>query len=213
MDRSDSEEFKQVLGAIFEVYDKQVSVTALRMWWQSLKRFDIQQIKTALHIHLEVSQFAPKPADVIKAILSSDGRPSADEAWSVAIKASDESLTIIWNDDITEAWGIANELLKEGDKVAARMAFKSAYDRIVDDKRKLGVPVKWLPSLGSDPDGREDAISKAVDRGLLTSKQARLYLPKLKADSPVFLLENGGEMSEEKRRENIERFKELVRGI
>lgn len=213
METSDSEDFKQVLAAVFEVYDRSVSVTALRMWWQTLKKFDLAQIKGALWHHVEVSQFAPKPADVINAILSADGRPSSDEAWSIAIKAGDESLTVVWNDDICEAWGIANELLIEGDKVAARMAFKSAYERIVDDKRKLGVPVRWMPSLGSDPDNRETVISTAVERGLLTNKQARHYLPRLEADSPVFLLENGGDMSEEKRKANIERFRELVREL
>lgn len=213
MDKSDSEEFKQILGAVFELYDKSVSVAALRMWWQSLKRFEIGQIKMALYAHVETSQFSPKPADVIQAILSSDGRPSADEAWGTAIKATDESLTVIWNEDITEAWGIALDILVDGDKVAGRMAFKSAYDRIVEDKRKLGVPVKWIPSLGTDPDGRDEAVSTAVSRGLLTNEQAMYYLPKLEAESPTPLLESGEEMSEEKMRENIERFRRIVQGI
>ncbi len=198
MKKNEAAEFREIVNAIFEVFDKQLSATALKIWWQTLKKHDLHTIKLAMRFHVEHSKFSPKPADILEAIKQSDGRPNADEAWSIAIKASDEAETVIWNDDIAEAWGVALTLIQEGDKVAGRMAFKSAYDRIVEKHRDQGIPVNWMPSIGHDSEARKDVINSAVTKGLLTQAHP---LPQLE------------DIDEEKRQENIQRIKDMVKGI
>lgn len=108
-------------------------------------------------------------ADIIERISESDGRPSSDEAWGIAVKGFDEDATIVTNDEIEKASEAARAIYFERDRVGARMAFKTAYERIVADSRAMNVPVRWFASLGYDVRGRESVISEGVERGLLPS--------------------------------------------
>lgn len=98
-----------------------------------------------------------------------DGRPDADEAWSIALKAMDESATVVLNNEIAEAYGIAKDIFMSGDEVGARMAFRSAYDRIKGTARASGTVVQWFPSLGENKSGREPVLRDAVRLGRLSS--------------------------------------------
>lgn len=89
-------------------------------------------------------------------------RPSADEAWALSLKAQDEAETVVWTQDMAEAWVICKPVMDSGDEVGARMAFKAAYDRICAQGR----PVKWIVSEGWDPERRLVAIEKARSIGL-----------------------------------------------
>lgn len=116
-------------------------------------------------------------ADVIERIEEADGRPSANEAWGIAILGFDEDETIITNDEICAAMNAAKPIMDMGDEIGARMAFRDAYDRVIRDNRERGRSPNWWPSLGHDPIRRVDAIQAAVDVGRLTHKQATAYLP------------------------------------
>jgi hypothetical protein len=116
-------------------------------------------------------------AEVIERIQSDDGRPSANEAWGIALSAFDEAVTVVTNEEINEAMAAARPVMDEGDEVGARMAFRDCYDRVVRRNRTTGITPKWYPSLGHDPMLRIDAIKLAEDRGLLTHSQAAAYLP------------------------------------
>lgn len=115
-------------------------------------------------------------ADVLSRIAEMDGRPSADEAW--AMMPMDEAATVVWTDEMARAWGVALPMI-DSDKVAARMAFKAAYQKAVDEARQGNVAPKWRPSLGHDKDGREHAIRQAVTLGRLTAQRATELLPNL----------------------------------
>lgn len=104
-----------------------------------------------------------------------DGRPTADEAW--ALVPMDEDKTVVWNDEICEAWSTARGLIKEGDHIAARMAFKEAYKRVVTKAKEQGKAPHWWASLGHDPHGRAPAIQEAVELGRLPAPEYREYLP------------------------------------
>lgn len=118
------------------------------------------------------------PGAVMERLQQSDNRPSANEAWGIAMQAFDEAQTVVLNDEIAEAMGVARGIMQEGDEVGARMAFRDAYERIVRDARECGTcSPRWYPSLGHDPLLRIDAIKAAEDRGLLTHSQACAYLP------------------------------------
>jgi len=63
------------------------------------------------------------------------------------------------------------------DKVGARMAFKSAYDRLMGIARIQGRKPIWQVSAGWDAERRADAVRLAMEGGRLTHDQARRYLP------------------------------------
>lgn len=114
-----------------------------------------------------------------------DGRPGAEEAWSML--PYDESQSVVWSDEMSKAFGVAGPLLEQGERVAARMAFKETYTRLVNEARDAGKPVNWTPTLGHDPKGREAALLAAVDRGQLTLEYARTLEPALPAPAAEIL--------------------------
>lgn len=63
-------------------------------------------------------------------------------------------------------------LLQEGDHVAARMAFKEAYQRIITEARDRGDLVEWEITLGQDKGGREAPVLEAVQLGRIGAQQA-----------------------------------------
>jgi hypothetical protein len=76
-----------------------------------------------------------------------------------------------------EAFGVARAVLDGGDEVGARMAFKDAYARIVQEARRAKKPAGWTVSLGWDVEGRQEPIRKAVAAGLLPAPSAAALLP------------------------------------
>ncbi len=117
--------------------------------------------------------------DVVSRI--DDGRPGAEEAWSMM--PFDERQSVVWSDEMAAAFGICGPLLSRGDKVAARMAFKEAYTRLVAESRDLGKRVRWTPSLGHDKAGREAVLIAAVEAGRLTYDHACDLVPALQPPS------------------------------
>jgi len=116
-------------------------------------------------------------SEVLDRLNDADGRPGADEAWAQSIRAEDEADTVVWTDDMRQAFSMARPLLELGDKVGARMAFRDAYERIVAEARQLGSPVRWEASLGWDTERRRDVLTKAVTSGLLPASHAAGLLP------------------------------------
>lgn len=177
MNDSDKKKFKDLIEAAYSMFGKTPQNTVLKIWFNSLQSYELEEVACALQHVLENSRFLPTLADVRDALTTTDGRKSADEAWAIALQADDETVTVVWTAEIAEAWGIAAPILDEGDKVAARMAFKSAYERIVGDARERGIPVAWQPSLGSDPEGRKVALESAEQRGQLSHDRVDGLLP------------------------------------
>jgi hypothetical protein len=69
MNRADFDRFSLALTACAELHGKTVSEGALTLWWQSLQRFDIEQVLRAFSAVIQDpdgGQFMPKPADLIR---------------------------------------------------------------------------------------------------------------------------------------------------
>ncbi|WP_018935674.1 MULTISPECIES: hypothetical protein [unclassified Thioalkalivibrio] len=179
---TDAKLFGDIVRHTMEFYDKTVSDGALRMWWATLEKHPIEEVRAGLQAHLQDpdrGRWAPKPADVIAHIESRQASqwPESDEAWSTALRAMDENDTVIWNDEIAAAWGIARPIAEAGDEVGARMAFREAYRREVRAALEEGRSPRVRVSAGHDPDLRRDAITHAEERGLITHDQAKNLLP------------------------------------
>lgn len=79
------------------------------------------------------------------------------EAWAIACRADDESSSVVWTDEIAEAFGAVRHI---DDRNTARFAFRDAYERILGEHS--GAPAVWRLSPGHDPHGRAQAIRDAV---------------------------------------------------
>ncbi|MEW2924999.1 hypothetical protein [Pseudomonas juntendi] len=117
---------------------------------------------------------------VLKHIHAADGRPGKDEAWSIALSASDEHETVVMTAEIRQAMAASNPILEAGDKVGARMAFMSAYERLVSFARAEDRPTAWEVSLGFDAARRVAAIESAVRAQLITHEAGTKYLADLR---------------------------------
>ena len=188
MNKDDFDQFGPAWRAASEVYNVTPTDAALGLTFKVLAKYDLHDIKVAIADYLATGQFPPKPADIIQRLTARDGRPSADEAWAIAIKSFDEYQTVVMNDDISGALEQARGIYYDGDKVGARMAFKAAYDRKVADSRRGGLLVKWWPSEGFDVDGRRDVLEQAVAQGLLPQSHVDKLLPAPLEINPTKLL-------------------------
>jgi hypothetical protein len=88
----------------------------------------------------------------------------------------DEYQTVVWTDEMAEAWGAARPLLAS-DEIAARMTFREVYTKLVIAARREHRPPRWWPSLGHDVLGRDGPLREAVAKKRLTAAHVQKLLP------------------------------------
>lgn len=171
-------EFLAIMGGLFEVYNQDATQVKVNIYWSTLGQYPIQLVKAAANAWVLKSEFMPKPADLIKLLGGNNKHLSADEAWSLAIMASDESNTVVWTQEMAQAWSLARIVYEDGDHIGARRTFIERYESLVNQSILFNKPVEIFVSIGFDKSKREDAINKAIFSGLLTHEKANHYLPK-----------------------------------
>jgi hypothetical protein len=179
MEAAQKPQFMQLLTQSMGAYGKPLpEPSLLKSWWDILAPYPLQIVIRAFAVYGdEEDRFAPVPAAIAKRCKLMDGRPSDDEAWAIALLSQDEADTVVWTQEIAEAFGVCSTVLRGGDEVGARMAFKDAYNRMVSEARLGGRPAKWSASMGWDAAKREIAITKAANAGLLPAPAVRAMLP------------------------------------
>ncbi|MCA8326107.1 hypothetical protein [Burkholderia cepacia] len=188
----DFDNFARVLDAAYSLHSKSLTADARALFFAALGDYSLADVRKALSAHVkdpQRGQFPPKPADIIAQLASGaskDGRPDANEAWAIALRSRDERDTVVWTQECAEAFAVATPVLEGGDEVGARMAFKAAYERIVEQRRTTGTPVQWIKSLGHDPDLREAVLTEAVRTGRLQLADVRSVAPQLAAPEERF---------------------------
>jgi hypothetical protein len=183
MVESDYRRFVDIVSGVMGLYGRERSDVAVAIWWKVMQRFELESVEAALAEHVTLGKFAPTPADIIAILTAKDGRPTADEAWSMIPR--DENASVIWTDEMSKAYGIAAPLLEHGDPVAARRAFIDRYQSEVARNRAAGIPVHAWPSWGWDERGRSAALAHAVEIGLLPARTAALYALQLPDGSDI----------------------------
>jgi len=172
------EERKQVIEALMvtaQIMGTELSELAARVMVRDLEQYPAPAILEALRrVRREVSGRLTLAA-IIERI--PDGRPTPEEAWAMCPK--DESVTVVWTDEMAAAYGAAAPLLKAGDMVQARLAFLERYREELRRARDEGRPVRWWPSLGHDPAGRAAVLEEAVRMGRLPAEHALRICPEL----------------------------------
>lgn len=197
---TDFAEFSQLLDSVCGLLSRGAytpNATNAALFFRAMSRWPLAEVRAAFDAHVADPQrgrFVPVPADLIaqlEAMSGDDGRPGAEEAWALALTASDEGATVVWTEEISEAWGICRPVLAAGDEVGARMAFREAYGRLVASARSARRPHLWQAALGHDRNRQADALRRAVGLGRLPASEleavAALPLPR----APVLLLAGG----------------------
>jgi hypothetical protein len=177
---------KQLLQAIAvtaEMTGTQLSPAASRAMFDDLRRYPEHQVMAALVSCRRQLQHRLTLADVIARL--DDGRPGPEEAWATVVQTANEAVTVVWTDEMRVASFVASPLLRDGDKVAARMAFTESYRKAMQRARDVGLPVRWTISLGHDPAGREGPIREAVEKERLTLDHVRDFLPVAALELPA----------------------------
>jgi hypothetical protein len=209
------ENIVKLLAATAELMGSELSAPSLVVMAKDFAAYDLNLIEHALkNVRLNHTRFSPAAIQKEIEALHPDGRPGADEAW--AMIPSNEYASIVWNDEIIAAYNICKPLVNEGDHVAARMAFKQAYDRLVAQNKMDGIFPKWQVSLGYSQEGREEAVKNAVQMRRITPEQAKILLPYKDNDNvgkAVALLQEKPltEEQKERNRSKMEAIKEMLR--
>ena len=168
--------FAKALSDVAGYYGKPITPESMRIWWNALNRIEFKDLRSALNNHVSTSRFMPTIADVLDQFRAAAGRLTADEAWALVARClNDESVTVVWTEETSLAFGVALGL--QNDRIAARIAFKDAYGQAVDRARRAGEPVKWTPCLGTDPAGRAGPLLQAEKDGKLPAPQVAGLLP------------------------------------
>lgn len=173
----------QAIAVTAELTGTQLSEAAARVFASDLAAYPENQVMGALTRCRKEVRGRLTLQDVIGRL--DDGRPGAEEAWAMLPK--DEASSCVWTDEMCQAWGVALPLIEEGDTVAGRMAFLERYRALVMQARDASESVKWTPSLGHDPHGRESALLEAAEKGRLTAQHVAKLLPYRDAPHPRIL--------------------------
>lgn len=107
MTDNDRPAFHDLLVEAALVYGEELSPERLHAYWRVLApRVRIADLRWAMDTHLadpERGRFFPRPADLMGALArlrDGDGQLVADEAWALALRASDEAETVVWTPEI-----------------------------------------------------------------------------------------------------------------
>jgi hypothetical protein len=155
--------------------------TSTAIFFRTLAPYPIEAVRAAFAEHVRRSEYSPKPSDLLKLLAANDGRPGPEEAWAIAQRSQDERDTVIWTGEMGKAWTVARPVLISGDEVGARVAFREAYNRLVDEARQRMEPVRWQALMGHDPARRVEALTMAQKQGLPVEGAAELMSDALAA--------------------------------
>lgn len=107
---------------------------------------------------------------------NNEGWLSPDQAWAIAVESLDEEKTVVWTQEISQAFGFVKALLDMNDKFSAARAFKERYASLVEQAKAQGSKPQMYASLGHNPELREIAIAEATSAGWLTMTKEENHL-------------------------------------
>lgn len=192
MNQGDYDQFGELLGCVAELYGRTVKPMQTAMYFRALEAYPLPAVQSALDAHAkcpERGRFWPLPADLLAKLETAaaiDGRPSPEEAWSTAIQAQDEAVTVVWTTETAQAWGdVGQALMDAGDRFNASRGFIAKYFDLCSAARKRGQPVQWVVSQGHDKDLRHQALETAFKAGRISRETCRQMLPRHQDAGPI----------------------------
>lgn len=169
------QELVEMIVVTGELMARELSPDAVMMMVEDLSDYQPQLIAEALkRLRREGGRFTT--AEILKRLPGT--WPGSDEAWAMCPKG--EAETACMCPEMHEALAIASDC--GSDRVAARMAFKSAYDRLVSEAQMRGESPSWSMSLGHDKATHQPSMERAVIRGYLSAERAGQIMPEVGVD-------------------------------
>ncbi|XJC76742.1 hypothetical protein ACHFCA_10450 [Delftia tsuruhatensis] len=166
-DHHDTDWLLEELGATMELSGQQVRPAALLLLAEDLAHIDKPVLRLAL-ARIRAEHRGPiLTGTVLQYVDHAMGRMLPAEAYGLALTSADQQATVVWTDEIAQAWAVAAPLLDAGDKFGARQAFIEAYGRITGEARALRRRPVVQVSLGHDPEARTRAVQEAITAGRL----------------------------------------------
>jgi hypothetical protein len=183
-----------------EAFNEPLTAQRMEIYAKTLTPFGKENLEVAFARALREKKFFPKIAELIELAAidpAQDGRPGAEEAWQMCPR--DEFESVVWTAEMAVAFVLVR---LEGDRVAARMAFREKYQQLVAEARSRRQPVIWSVSLGWDGPGRVAALTQAVAEGKISLRHAEGLLGEhadelRNALAPAELKALAGEVAEE----------------
>lgn len=166
---------KELMGTA-EAMGQAISPNAAGLMAADLSDFPLEMVLQALHRTRIEERGRLTLAVVLQQLDALCGRPGPEEAWALALQAKDEAATVVWTDEIAQAWAVASPLANSRDTVGARMAFKEAYGRLTQAARAGRKRPVVQVSIGHDAAQRVHALTVACEQGLLSVEQAQEHL-------------------------------------
>jgi hypothetical protein len=169
----------QAIAVTTDLTGTQMSPAAAKVMAEDLARYPEEQVLGALVRCRRELKGRLTIADVLTRL--DDGRPGAEEAWSSIPK--DEAGSVVWTEEMREAYSVASPLIQAGDLVPARMAFLERYRAAVQRARDAHLGVEWSFSPGTDKSGRELALLDAAEKGRISVEAVQRMLPHHREDA------------------------------
>ena len=170
------EKIMQAIAVTAELTGTQLSGDAMYVMAEDLLAYPLDKVLIAL----ERCRRELKGRLTLAAILDriDDGWQSAEEAFNTLVAGwENEHLSILTTHTAMQAAESASALFNAGDKYRAGIAFKTAYERIVSEKKAKGLQPDWFISAGLDKDQLAHIIKEAATNGRISNDYALALLP------------------------------------
>lgn len=115
----------------------------------------------------------------------------AYEAWAIAEKSvgfDGEELTVVWTEQMAQAFSRCEALIKSGSKYQrpeAQKIFCDAYDRLVTQAKDQGLKPVYVTSFGTDKDQAIAAVKQAEVDGFLAAPVVQAQLEHRQTKSEI----------------------------
>ena len=163
----------EVLAVMCELTGTEWSEQAVKAIERELAGYPLQDAIQAVTQCQREARRKVTLADILDRLPSQ--HPGVEEAWALVSKTmNNEQISICWTDEMRQAYGSAYPL--SDDKVAARMAFKETYSRLVSEARANRRLPSWAVSLGYDPIMRDECVREAAQKNLISQATASKLL-------------------------------------
>lgn len=178
-----SRSIREVIKGLSELYDRSLSPYAAEIFERALDGYPKDEVLRALTKCMKELTRFPTVAEVISRI--DDGHPGVEEAWAMIPKNEYDSA--VWTDEMREAYFSGVNMLVEEDVIAARMAFKEKYSKLLADARLRRKKARWEITLGNDIQKRKSVAIDAISKGLLNISDLT-FLVEDKRDAQILSL-------------------------
>lgn len=137
-----------------------------------------------------------------------DGWQPAEEAFNTLVAGwNNENLSILTTHTAMQAAESAAALFDAGDKYRAGAAFKTAYERIVSEKKAKGIQPDWYVSAGLDKEQLAQVVKEATASGRITNDYALALLP---ASQERMDIETGNLLTDKQKAEGKAKLGNLI---